>query len=497
MSATPAKELDKHKTSTASNSNQPKSFNDYTTPSPTDEESTKSLSGGGVKTLDSSSEFLQNLKSYRNNPDYHHHLSMDKLLIKNENHQETTKKTASTNKSIIDEKIFEILGLQSNIEHNNTWSYNAETLNELIKLKIEQERTKQDEVKKEFTMLTIELINLIKGLNLNDTDLFAYIFLSDSTTSEDLKNKINQLTKLNPKEFLEISSHKSSGVKRKHSDTQLPSFSETTQSIKNQSSTLVSPLRSPNKSPIISHHRRIVSDSSDSSLRNTKVHSPNPPPITNQLPLPPQYSTHNSNQNSNAKNSNLNSQNHSQQHSPVISHQMAQVQPPHAYPVYYQTPQSMAQPQPSTQDKTILSSPYQQKYQMVYNASSYPPPPQQVPYYVSTSPQLKPPHHQLPPQPHHQQYVFQQPPPLLQQIPPQPPKQSVPTHQFESPENNSRKSDHSHRDGAITPNVHNTTTTSKRHKNSKNNNGNSINFMITTPKNPPARKYNNPKEKHT
>ncbi|KAI5962214.1 uncharacterized protein KGF55_003290 [Candida pseudojiufengensis] len=601
MSATPAKELgeqnkiDTNLNNSLSKSNilsQPKSFSDYTTPSPTDEESSKSLPP--KKQSPSNSELLSDLKKFNVDQTIYKHYghqssmnsqSLNKIIhINSPNEEEVeTKKdeeSITNNKSPekleIENKLAQMFGISSNLTKDRiNWPYNAETLNDLVRLQIEQEKTKQNQLKKDMGEILIKLLSLTKDSNIN-IDLLPFLFVSDSVNSNTLIERIDRLKNNDPnlivKDIVErsksldnntttnlsSSNNQPSGIKRKHSDTQLPSFSETTQNIKT-SSALVSPLRSPvNKSPVQSH-RRIVSDSSDVSIKSlvSKGISPsnNPP----QLPLPnsnlsrPQFPQHQPflHQPQTQPQSQLQppipatlqgssrtqSQTHSQQHSPTIPYQA----PQQSYQYYYPTqlpqasihsqPQSQPQPIPqppvfqaqhlpqpppphqqqqqqpiSTQSNT--GSPYPQKFhasttsnypnvaypnynQSISHYAYYQPKsPDHTQAYQPSEPQMIPQHHHqpVPPKPstvstkQQQQHQQQQPIP-------------VPTHQFETSPDRKTTSKSSNHNNEENPSTTSTTLTPpmKRSKHSKNNNHGGINFMITTPSNPPARKYNNPK----
>ncbi|KAI5954511.1 hypothetical protein KGF54_002286 [Candida jiufengensis] len=591
MSATPAKELGEqnlvdtnNNSTTTTTISQPKSFSDYTTPSPTDEESNKTIPL--KKQSPSNPEFLTELKKFNVDQTKYKHYghqssmnsqSLNKIInhINSPNEEEeveekeeiennsTITRNISPEKLEIENKLAQIFGIQSDlIKDKINWPYNSDTLNHLVKLQIEQEKTKQNQLKKDMGEILLKLITETKSSQINN-DLLPFLFVSDSINSNDLFQRIERLKSYEPKELnndiversksLENNStttndaHLSSnysigGIKRKYSDTQLPSFSETTQNIKT-SSAIVSPLRSPvNRSPVQSH-RRIISDSSDVSVKSlvSKVISPtnNPPqlplpnsnlsrqPIQQQQPflqqpipqpqpqsqLQPPLQSQSQLQPPLQPQPHINSQNHSQsqsqQHSPTIPHQTIPYQTsPQSYPYYYpaqqqpqpipQPPMSQLLPQPPPQQPiqttSNIGSPYPPKFQIkatssLPNVSAYPnynqSVPPQYPYYPSRSPD----NHQnysAPPPQQQSTHIHSQQPPVHssskhQQIP-------VPTHQFEtSPEHKSSTKLNNNDEHASST----TTPPTKRSKHSKNSHG-GINFMITTPSNPPARKYNNP-----
>ncbi|KAK6458997.1 uncharacterized protein RJT20DRAFT_11007 [Scheffersomyces xylosifermentans] len=547
MSAPQANELASPSSSSGgvATSSQPKSFHSkdfqlhdssHKTPSPTirsNEEapfdSNESKTPGSKKPSPSNQKFLSTLKNFNIDTAKYKHFGHQSLMnaqslektindsksIESVNEQEKenivlndtrvqTKSERNSNRLIIDSRISQILGLpESVIDEESVWPYNVETLNEILRYKVEQEKTRQESIKSEFGATAVELLKLAKSMNIHG-DLIPFLFISNSSSVETLRIKIDKLRSDPVETITEISQrskdlapHLSSlsslvtsidssnsassnqqlisptstlANKRKYSDTQLPSFSETAESIKS-SSNMVSPSRSPNKSPTSSSmHRRVVSDSSDVTTRESKT-TTNSPPNT-QLPLPP-----------------TSVQSHapsSQQHSPSLPQQL----PPNMYPVYYTpTAQPVVQAKEQPSGKS-LGSPYSQKYHPVmYQASqtSQPPQPQYQPGYIAQPPQYQffvpsPPSNPGP-------YMMSGPPivrmnPQQQQQPqPQPPQQSVPSHQFQTPPESGS--------GRVfkSAEIHEESPYKRQKSNTKNT---SINFMITTPKNPPARKYNNP-----
>lgn len=495
MSATPTRELDQHTRSSPTKASQPKSFHAITTPSPTDSESiTKEK-----KPSPSNPEFVSNWKNFNVGDTkyiHHGHLSLiASSALKSETKAKPEKLSSpitkvSSNKIIIDKTISNMLGLsEETIEEKSIWPYKMETLNGIISLKIEEEKTKQENIKKDLANTAIELLTLAKSLNVPG-ELISYLFISDSVTSDSLNATISKIRNETHQLFLKDLSEKSKmdsiiGIKRKHSST----------SIKSSGSALVSPLRSPKKLPLEIAHRRIVSDGSDeiSNKSMSKMSSPPQPPSL-PLPLPPtsvhnqqpppqllpslQFVTHPGTQN----------QLQLHVHLPSLPQQLV----PPMYPIFY-TPQQYNQQQSqltqqphslpnTTQDGSgkVQDSPFAQKYQVVYPGPYTGGPNfvhQQYPYYVSSSPAQASQQYIIPPvvgQPHlQQQQLSTQPPAQPKQ------QQPVPSHHFESPDKTTGKSEDD-------------TTPNKRHKNSK---GGSINFMITTPKNPPKKRYNNSSSK--
>lgn len=479
---------------------------------------TPSPPGEVPKGLDSKkpspSSFLSTLKSFNIDRSKYKHYGHQSLMnsqslqtMMNEAHKSnidvdrSAQATAVSNKLVIDEKIAQILDIPPQVIcEESVWPYNVDTLNEILRYKVEQEKTRQETIKCDFGSTAVELLKLAKSMGV-DSELIPFLFITNLVSLDSLKIQIqklktdpdeiiNALSRKCNKDFIRKGSSSSSSssisdlkvppsAKRKHSDTHLPSFSETAESIRTQSA-IVSPLRSHNILPV-TVHRRVVSDSSEVTNRNSNTSSPPNP----QAPLPlPNYAP----------------QHRLQQHLPQVTSQaMAQ----NVYPVYYPlyggpSPPSHYQiplPQQPDQPNKTLGSPYPPKYQPINNAppatgaAPIPPPqgqgyaPQQMQQYqyYGTSPNSMP------------HYMMQAPPPRMNlpvaHAPAQHPQQ-VPTHQFQKlPELGSSKTT-----VFKVSDPHEDSSPHKKHKTSTKSNG--INFMITTPKNPPARKYNNPhKEK--
>ncbi|KAG5420705.1 hypothetical protein I9W82_002586 [Candida metapsilosis] len=536
-------------TTTTTVPNQPKTFSNYTTPSPTDEEiihkpQREKLSPTNADLLSTLKDFTVDKAKYKH---YGHSSSMNAQTLEKIVHMKTPEQeggaTQSADKPKVEEEMARVLaGLPNTIEQKSSLPHNTDILSELIQLQIEQERTKQSVLKKEIGDTALQLFAIAKELNVN-ADLIPFLFASDSISAQGLNNQIEKL-KQDPKGMINdlaensrLSESELSRFKRKHSDTQLPSFSETAQSI--IGSNIVSPSRSPNKTPALAH-RRVVSDSSDSTTKGSSpansgflplsfiVNSKESeqPPEQQSAPQGPQHSHTSSGA----------TQSSSQQHSPSIQPSP----PPTTYPSsHYTTPQHIPQPPPpaaalqvqnlplppatgqvhtqptSSKDMSNSGSPHLPKYPIIHphayphGGPNYIPP--QYPYYVTTSPttynhhaytnasavgsppQLQPPPQQLQPslqdssplhQHHHSPSGRTSPRPIQKPHHHSTAKHPVPTHQFESTD--SKK--------IVFKSVEDDAPASKRQKNSKQ--AGSINFMITTPKNPPARKYNNPhKEK--
>lgn len=362
-------------------------------------------------------------------------------------------------KVTIDDQISEVLGFPKDvITGSEFWPYTSETLNELIKFKTQQELTKQEIARQQQCFAAVEMMKLAREMNITDlpfatlqnmpaltgvdtsvnttptnpnTNTNTMLIAMANPTPTSLPNPSpislpNSIPNPSPNSLPNSLPNQpntnsnplpTNADKRKYSDIHLPSFLETAESIKTFSSTIVSPLRSPNKSP--TGHRRIISDSSEATVNTSPplVKKAGESTLPSATPVYPVYYTG----------------------YPVLPQQLSQKLSQHLPQQQQQIPQQLPPPQLPT-DK--LGSPYSQKY----------PYPNYYQYY-STSPSSG---YVLPPK--QQDQVVK--------------KQAVPSHQFETSDR-----------FTVTEDV----PSKKRSK------SNSINFMITTPKNPPARKYNNPK----
>lgn len=331
----------------------------------------------------------------------------------------------SSNKFIIDEFITQILNLpKKTLLNESIEPYNVSTLNEVLKYKIEQEKTKQESFKANYCDATYKILKMVDSMNLNH-DLIPIIFKSDEDSLNLLKSKLHQVEKFHEKNI----EKDSDDIKRKYSDTHLPSFNQTAESI-----------RSNIHSPINSPHDRGHRKSSSASSRGSK-HSP-------------------SQQNSQPTSKYSPSQQNSQPISKCLQTSPPHIQsqiPPNGYQVYYGPVENSNQPIPNG-----LGSPYSQAHSDVLYQK---PPGYAVPRYQYYGDAKI-------------SFPFN---PTVIPIQSQPP---VPSHQFQSTESESTKSNIFR-----SAEIHEDSQISKKQKTSK---GTSINFMITTPKNPPARKYNNP-----
>lgn len=323
-------------TTNVTNPAQPKKFLEFTTPSPTDEESSKTHAA--KRTSPSNIDFLSSLKKFKVDGTLYKHYGHQSLMhsqalqniINNDsdNNNNSNNNTninsgggndravgrVSSSSSIsntksdqtkqsqeprtawtrdqLNQKLSKVLDIK--LEDNDLpWPYNTENLQSLINLQIEKEKTKQLETQKELNDKTKELLSLAKDMHISG-DLIPYIFASEYIDTNTVAHSTDRLQN-NPSAFISNLVHTSHGlaqgytatnINRHHSDTQLPSFSETTQNIK-AASAFVSPVRSPDKLPILTH-RRVVSDSnsSESSMPSSSVAKPESTPERASLPVP-------------------------------------------------------------------------------------------------------------------------------------------------------------------------------------------------------------------
>ena len=412
--------------------------------------------------------------------------SMDEASNASQSNVKETKHTNSirwdaSNRILIDQKISQILGLPPQaIDEESIWPYTAETLNEILRYKSEQEKTKQETIKNNFGETAIELLRLAKSLNVSG-DLIPFLFVSN-TTIEELKSNINEL-KSDPNNFInkisklvntpnhynqDENTPSTNNGKRRYSESRLlPSFSETAESIKSANSTDVSPERSPNKLPSSAK----FSFTEVNEKEKGSPSSQNDKPI--MLPVPAtSYLPHHQPQHQNGV--------YTMYYTP--GHQSSSVPPPQ------QSQNEQTQENGSSTATTVLGSPYSLKYPPVmypahqnYHTVSgpgYVPQQHPYPYYMASSPSNGPASHQ---------YVMHPsgtPPSGLMQ-PMHPSHVAYRSPDIEARRSNSGRHLQKDEEEAAAGNSH------KRHKTSSIAKTSSINFMITTPKNPPAKKYNN------
>ncbi|CAH2350440.1 hypothetical protein CLIB1423_01S10154 [[Candida] railenensis] len=416
----------------------------------------------------------------------------------------------SSNSSGVQLSIADLL----NINSNQPLPYSIDTIHEIIKLKTEQEITKQIEIKNELAHSTLELLKYAQNLKISP-ELIPILFVGNNAVNE-VKANLQRL-QVDPQAMMkqiEDQARKSAGSsgissrreKRHEKTSSLPSISDmgkpstykigqpgaTTRVPSTTHSSLVSPLRSPNRSPDLTH-KKYKSDASETSpyLSNTK-------PVL--LPLP---------------GSNYQNSSHPQQQ--LQSHPQLS---PMQYPLYYNSP-----PGPGV-DSKYLGSPYSQKQSQSATKSQQSSPPQrnlypqqqqasqqhlqhahqQPQYYYS---QKQPPQYQYymattPPQ--GPQYIMRQ-VPMGGQYPPAMAAQVAPD--AVGPGGAVTSGSVTHSGPSAAPNTESEKNKvpgggsilrfdkaepedqppTKKAKSIPKTSG--INFMISTPENPPAKKYNN------
>lgn len=381
---------------------------------------------------------------------------------------------------VIDESLSQMLGIPPQIlSADSVWPYTLETLTEVIRYKTEQERTRQEAIKHDYTVAALELLRLARSMNYTGEALSS--LFGDSATLETLAAKLDKLRRHEAMhdmlaEALPSGLPSDNSSKRRSSDprthhTQLPSFTETTQSIKPQASCPNSiTTRSPSRLPPLTH-RRVRSDTSDqaeskdhdlsTSSQTPRSVGPHQGPAYLQQSLPGP-AEHTPKQNRSPQTSSQQAPLHTPQMGPIQSHRSS---PGTAYPGYYH-------PDSKTNGRSgNLGSPYNLKYPtIVYSGpfnSQYLPPQQHYQYFVSPPPPPGAP--------------ASGPPPGHYLVPSMPGQIMAPFAQL--PEDHRREDVEDNSPGHGT----------KRHRSNNSGKTSSINFMITTPKNPPAKKYNNSK----
>lgn len=367
-------------------------------------------------------------------------------------------------KGSFDFMISKVLGMEANeLVH---WPCTSETLNELLRLKIEQERTKQEQMRGEHSQVTVDLLKLAQSLNL-PMDLISYI-LSPANTVDESRYSIGHnephdvFSKLRSRltELETYYSASGSRNKRKHGDSHLYSYHDSAEVLRSH---FISPARSPDSLPH-TLHRRILSDSSENSANHGSGITGRSSP--QQLPAKPGPSSGlPTNQALTEGDSQPPVQGMIIAPPPQLQQHIAQFPYP-PYPMYYHLGPPPPMPAPPGASSEGIGGPndnstnYGHKYP---GTMMYPGGPYGIPAGANTNPR----------QPQGPQYYPQQPLSYFvqgNQVVCVPDQQDVApgSRSSSSLQPSSKKAKHSH----------------------KNNN---INFMITTPKNPPARKYNNPK----
>ncbi len=379
------------------------------------------------------------------------------------------------------------------MDPNVSLPYNAETINEILRLKTEQEITKRETIKCNLAATSLELLKLAKSLHISP-DIIPFIFATEAS-AESLQSTMAKLysdpevlitkielalqtinTKLTPTDRPPVPSDSASGLVLRAS-------------IRPVQSSTNSPLRSPQTLPALEQKK--------SSRPDEKSYSP---PLASSKPLLLPL--------------------------PATGYQHQQMATSH-YPLYYTSPSG-----PGTEAK-YLGSPYSQKlhphlhlhlqHTLPPTNSAYPAPTPYVPsgHYLSQKPQQQLPqlHLQQPPQQTQVHYYLATTPPqgpqyVMQLVPmtaPYPPPALAPRpSQIHLPGCGSHVPSSS---GSITNTPQHPPETEKRKlpgggsilrfdkdtpeeeppakKTKLSSKSSSINFMITTPENPPAKKYNN------
>lgn len=405
-------------------------------------------SDGSEKQSPSNQNFLSNLKGFNiEKATYKHYgnksLMDSKTLEKIVNDSKSTRieqgileETEETKESetpktsikyIIDEQIGKILGASEQIiSEEDLKPYNITTLNEILKLKCEQEKTKQDSIRCEFAVNILELMKMAEKLNI-EANLIPFLFFGDIPAGT-LKSKLKVLQENSETVINDLK-------ESSKTNTVIPQITKILGDLKNRNtSNTNSSDRDSNspRSPKLPNdsHRRVHSEGSidkeSVNLEPAKI----PLPIPNYLP----------------------------------QLQQSQVQSNLHGPYYNQGSANMMQNPPTDRQTSVMGSPYSQKYSNVmyqqsqpYQGSNNYIPQQQFQFYVPS--------------------MSNNAPYMLQGHPPAP--YSYNQYQGHEPEPKN-STGHSYRQEETSP--------AKKAKYSKPTS--EINFMISTPKNPPARKYN-------
>lgn len=180
----------------------------------------------------------------------------------NESRQEDSEQVRSPDR--IEEYICSVLGVpEGAYKEYKERNGSAEFFTELIRFRIEQEKTKQDSLKHQFTILTLDILRFAKSLNL-DRDLIPLLFVSNKSLA-DLKTQVHQFQKepetlikdlMNIVQLQDIGKQwatqdrgKMEPSPRPSQSRLLPSFSETEEIIRRPSSVETPHASSPNKLP--------------------------------------------------------------------------------------------------------------------------------------------------------------------------------------------------------------------------------------------------------
>ncbi|KAG7194964.1 uncharacterized protein KQ657_004075 [Scheffersomyces spartinae] len=391
----------------------------------------------------------------------------------------TSEHNTEVKKCSFNSMVSKVLGMEANeLLH---WPCTSETLNELLRLKIEQERTKQEQLRGEHSKVTVDFLKLAQSLNL-PMELISYMispangveenrYQATHSEPQDVFSKLrSRLTELET-----YYSANGNRLKRKHGDGHGYLHHDTADTLRSH---FISPLRSPDSLPH-TMHRRILSESSENSAThasgsNDDRGSPQQQ-VTKAIPSSGLPSTQ-------PPQTEGDLQQHHHAKGVIILHP-SQLQQQHVpgypyppYPMYYQgPPPPPIHVPPGTSNETMGSSSKDNSSNYGHNypgAALYPGGPYGIPSASN-------------PNPHQSQYYPQQ---QQQQQQQQPLSYFVQGNQVVCVPDQQEPHIIRRSSSSLQP-------LPKKVKHSHKNNN--INFMITTPKNPPARKYNNPKNSST
>lgn len=311
------------------------------------------------------------------------------------------------------------------LPNDTKWAYSEETLAEMVRLRTEQERTKQIQIKYELGHVVLELLKEAEHHGFAG-ELIRRLFLDGPHEAEEYRQHMQYLRTMPEaplkRKYLDDSAHASSVHTPGHTPSQLP-----------------------NKLPLLAE---AVADGS-----HAHASHPSPPHLALHLHLNLALNLSQQVPVAAPSRSRKTLQPAQQMHTVQMQNGLPNlpVLPQHIYPVYYQVPEQFSHKKNPLQldESETLGLPYLQKYPTVVfqqnqNRQPY--------YYVNLQQQA------MGGPIMGSQFII--PPPLSQVMPWQVAPPPVEKKEEEAPH--------------------------KKHRSSKN----GINFMITTPKNPPAKKYN-------
>lgn len=434
-------------------------------------------------------------------------------------------------RTVIDEAISAVLGIPPQIlAADAVWPYTSDTLNEIVRYKAEQERTRQESLRHDSTVAALELLRTARSMNMSAETLVS---LFNDSSIEALTAKRHHLQRsASNSEVVDPCGGDGASCRRRGSDSRIlqggaGNGDPDVPRAKSRSASMLT-TRSLSKLPPLVH-RRVRSDGSDPADHkdreaSTAAHTPKSLPaqhlvfLQHSLPGPldhprqrlpnrlpnrspasasyhgPPHASHNSSPHASSHpHSRTHSHNHSPPNrSPQSAHQthhtpqtMHRMSPGSGYQVYYDNAGGSAGSAPNGAPTGTpggvghvggsvpvpprvnggLGSPYNLKYPtIVYSGpfnSQYLPPQLSYQYYVGPPPGA----------------AVSGPPPGHYLVPSMPGQIVYPPS-----DEHAKREDEESSPGQAT----------KRHR-SNPAKSSSINFMITTPKNPPAKKYNNTK----